>query len=126
MALSIIGGAIISLICMRHIDIKLLIASSSVVHIRACIRSIFMIRDLGQKGCVFIIVAHGLASSGLFFIAARAYSVTSRRSLLVTRGLIVLAPAISLWWFLLRRANIAAPPSLNLFGEICLLSSLLR
>jgi NADH-ubiquinone oxidoreductase chain 4 len=31
---------------------------------------------------------------------------------------------MSIWWFLLSSCNIAAPPSLNLLGEIGLLSSL--
>ena len=33
-------------------------------------------------------------------------------------------PRMAMWWFLLRACNMAAPPSLNLLGEIGLLSSL--
>jgi len=33
-------------------------------------------------------------------------------------------PKMAMWWFLLRASNIAASPSLNLLGEIGLLSSL--
>jgi NADH-ubiquinone oxidoreductase chain 4 len=43
---------------------------------------------------------------------------------LVNRGLINLMPRITIWWFLLRACNMAAPPSLNLLGEIGLLSGL--
>jgi NADH:ubiquinone oxidoreductase subunit 4 (subunit M) len=52
------------------------------------------------------------------------YERFGRRSLLISRGLINLMPRISIWWFLLRACNMAAPPSLNLLGEIGLLSSL--
>jgi NADH-ubiquinone oxidoreductase chain 4 len=34
-------------------------------------------------------------------------------------------PRVSMWWFLLCSTNIAAPPSLNLVGEIGLINSVL-
>jgi NADH-ubiquinone oxidoreductase chain 4 len=36
-----------------------------------------------------------------------------------------LIPRISFWWFILRACNMAAPPSLNLLGEIRLLNRLI-
>jgi len=69
-------------------------------------------------------VAHGLCSSGLFCFSNISYKRLGRRSLLVNKGLINLMPRTAIWWFLLRACNMAAPPSLNLLGEIGLLSSL--
>ena len=83
--------------CLRLVDIKLLIASSSVVHISMCIGVIFIFRDLGYKGCLIIIVAHGLCSSGLFFLANNVYERTSSRRLFISKGLLNLAPSLSLW-----------------------------
>jgi len=54
------------------------------------------------------------------------YERSGSRSLLINRGLLILIPRIGLWWFLLRRRNISAPPSLNLLGEIDLLISIVR
>jgi NADH-ubiquinone oxidoreductase chain 4 len=71
-----------------------------------------------------MMVAHGLCSSGLFCLSNITYERFGRRSLLVNRGLINLMPRMAIWWFLLRACNMAAPPSLNLLGEIGLLSSL--
>lgn len=69
-------------------------------------------------------LAHGLCSSGLFCLANITYERLGRRRLLINKGLINLIPSLSLWWFLLSAANIAAPPRLNLLGEVSLLNSL--
>lgn len=42
----------------------------------------------------------------------------------INKGLLNFIPRIALWWFLLSSANIAAPPTLNLLGEIRLLNSI--
>lgn len=77
-----------------------------------------------MKGRVGIMIAHGLCSSGLFFLAGLAYERVSRRRLIISKGLLGLMPSIRLWWFLLVRVNIAAPPSLNLLREIVLITSI--
>ena len=43
--LRVIGGMLVGLACLRHIDIKLLIASSSVVHMRLCVGGVFVLTD---------------------------------------------------------------------------------
>jgi len=51
------------------------------------------------------------------------YERIGSRSLLIRKGLMNFIPRIALWWFLLRAGNIAAPPTLNLLGEISLIIS---
>lgn len=122
---SLIGGLIVGLTCLRHIDIKLLIARSSVVHMSICIGALFTDRVRGSYGCIIIMVAHGLCSSGLFCLANLVYERTHRRSLFVSKGLLNLIPSICLWWFLFCIVNISAPPRLNLIREIVLLIRLI-
>lgn len=124
--LSLWGGVFIRLMCLRQIDIKLLVACSSVVHIRGCIRGLFVFRELGYKGVVGIIVAHGLCSSGLFYLVNVVYERTIRRRIIIRKGLLNIMPVMSLWWFLVLSCNIAAPPSLNLLREIFLIIRLIR
>jgi NADH-ubiquinone oxidoreductase chain 4 len=69
-------------------------------------------------------IAHGLCSSGLFCLVNISYERLGSRRLLVSRGLMSLMPRMSIWWFLLRSCNMAAPPSINLFGQIRLLNRL--
>ena len=65
-----------------------------------------------------------LCSSGLFCLSNITYERFGRRSLLINKGLINLMPRMAIWWFLSRACNLAVPPSLNLIGEIGLLSRL--
>nr|YP_009684668.1 NADH dehydrogenase subunit 4 [Gammarus pisinnus]QDS78471.1 NADH dehydrogenase subunit 4 [Gammarus pisinnus] len=121
---SLWGGVVVSLSCLRQSDMKLLIASSSVVHMSMCLSGLFILSELSQKGAVLVMLGHGLCSSGLFYLAHMVYERTKSRSLSVSKGLLSLMPSMCMWWFMLSSSNMAAPPSLNLLGEIWLMSSL--
>lgn len=124
--LSVWGGVVVSFICLNHIDIKSLIAYSSVVHISTCISCILTISEYGYKGAFIIIIAHGISSSGLFFLIALVYNRTNSRSLKINKGLINIIPSMSLVWFGLLSSNIAAPPFINLLAEINIICCILH
>jgi len=73
-----------------------------------------------------VIVGHGLCSSGLFCLANVAYERLGSRRLYIRKGLLNFMPRMGLWWFLLSIGNMAAPPTLNLLGEIQLITSVVR
>lgn len=120
----IVGGTLVSLICLRQTDMKALIAYSSVAHIGLVLRGIITITYWGLCGRLIMMVAHGLCSSGLFCLANISYERLLSRRLFLNKGLMNLIPRIALWWFLFSCCNIAAPPSLNLLGEIMLINRL--
>lgn len=122
----LIGGVLVSLICLRQTDLKALIAYSSVAHIGIVLSGLITITIWGLTGSYTLIIAHGLCSSGLFCLANISYERIGRRSLLINKGILNFIPRLSLWWFLLCSGNIAAPPTLNLLGEISLLNSIVR
>nr|ANJ70548.1 NADH dehydrogenase subunit 4 [Melanotus villosus]ARH55097.1 NADH dehydrogenase subunit 4 [Melanotus villosus] len=122
--ISLFGGFIISLICLRQSDIKSLIAYSSVSHMGLVLGGIMTMNSWGYYGSLVMMVAHGLCSSGLFCLANISYERLGSRSLFLNKGLINLMPSMALWWFLLSSSNMAAPPSFNLLGEIMLINSL--
>nr|URX53288.1 NADH dehydrogenase subunit 4 [Glyptotermes sp. 11 AB-2022a] len=123
-SISLVGGILISLICMQQTDLKSLIAYSSVAHMGIVIGGIMTMSYWGFCGSFTLMIAHGLCSSGLFCLANISYERLGSRSLLISRGLLNLMPSMSFWWFMLSACNMAAPPSLNLLGEISLLNSL--
>nr|URX52872.1 NADH dehydrogenase subunit 4 [Glyptotermes sp. 2 AB-2022a] len=124
-SVSLVGGVLVSLICMRQTDLKSLIAYSSVAHMGIVIGGIMTMSYWGFCGSFTLMIAHGLCSSGLFCLANISYERLGSRSLLISRGLLNLMPSMSFWWFMLSACNMAAPPSLNLLGEISLLNSLI-
>lgn len=121
----IFGGILIRFNCLRQLDLKLLIAFSSVAHIGLVLGGIFSITIWGINGAVFMIIAHGLCSSGLFCLANVSYERSISRSILINRGIINFIPGLSLWWFLLVINNISSPISLNLIAEISLINRII-
>nr|AML26340.1 NADH dehydrogenase subunit 4 [Hydrophilidae sp. BMNH 1274338] len=122
--ISLLGGFYVSLICLRQIDIKSLIAYSSVAHMGITVSGIMTLNYWGMIGSLVMMLAHGLCSSGLFCLANISYERMGSRSVYLNKGMINLLPTFSLWWFLFSACNMAAPPSLNLLGEIMLINSL--
>nr|APX39373.1 NADH dehydrogenase subunit 4 [Longitarsus atricillus] len=122
--ISLLGGFLISLICIRQSDMKSLIAYSSVSHMGMVLAGIMTFNFWGINGALGMMLAHGLCSSGLFCLANLNYERVYSRSLYMNKGMLNLLPSFSLWWFLLLSSNMAAPPSFNLVSEIMLINSL--
>nr|YP_009660972.1 NADH dehydrogenase subunit 4 [Eristalinus tabanoides]QCT09736.1 NADH dehydrogenase subunit 4 [Eristalinus tabanoides]WBK26899.1 NADH dehydrogenase subunit 4 [Eristalinus cf. tabanoides/megacephalus] len=123
-SISLVGGVLVSLICLRQTDLKALIAYSSVAHMGIVLSGLMTLTYWGISGSYTLMIAHGLCSSGLFCLANISYERLGSRSLLINKGLLNFMPSMTLWWFLLCSANMAAPPTLNLLGEITLLNSI--
>nr|YP_009663644.1 NADH dehydrogenase subunit 4 [Diorhabda carinata]QCW06689.1 NADH dehydrogenase subunit 4 [Diorhabda carinata] len=125
MVICLLGGFIVSLICIRQSDMKSLIAYSSISHMSLVLAGIMTLNYWGLWGALLMMLAHGLCSSGLFCLANISYERIHSRSLYLNKGLLNIMPNLSLIWFLLVSSNMAAPPSLNLMSEIMLINSIL-
>nr|QNH82862.1 NADH dehydrogenase subunit 4 [Suhpalacsa sp. XXL-2020] len=123
LVISLVGGFLVSLVCLRQVDLKSLIAYSSVSHMSLVIAGIMTMTCWGMSGSYILMIGHGLCSSGLFCLANISYERTGSRSLFINKGMMNFMPSMCLWWFLLSSSNMAAPPSLNLLGEISLLNT---
>nr|YP_010632236.1 NADH dehydrogenase subunit 4 [Polydesma boarmoides]WBP62352.1 NADH dehydrogenase subunit 4 [Polydesma boarmoides] len=123
--ISLVGGFYISLKCFCQVDIKSLIAYSSVAHMSLVISGIMIMNYWGFLGSYIMMIGHGLCSSGMFCLANISYERLHSRSLYINKGMMNFMPSMSLWWFLMMSSNMAAPPSLNLMGEISLINSLM-
>nr|UFZ12886.1 NADH dehydrogenase subunit 4 [Corydalus sp. 2 YLJ-2021a] len=124
MSISLIGGFMVSLICIRQVDMKSMIAYSSVAHMGIALSGMMSMSFWGWMGSYSMMLAHGLCSSGLFCLANISYERSGSRSMIINKGMMNLMPSMCMWWFLLISSNMAAPPSLNLLGEISLLNSI--
>nr|ALO64708.1 NADH dehydrogenase subunit 4 [Sphecodes ephippius] len=126
MFFSIMGCLILSILCLRQMDMKILVAYSSIVHMGILISSMMTFFKISVIGGYIIMVAHGLCSSGLFYLVNVCYQETNSRLMLINKGMMSYLPKMSLMWFLLCSSNMSAPISLNLVGEIFLLMGVLN
>ena len=109
------------IMCLRQKDIKSLIAYSSVAHMRLVILGLLIYSDRRIWGSFLLMVGHGLCSSGIFFMSNIIYERSHRRRIFFNKSLLRLSPSLRLLWFLFCSANISAPSSLNLVGELFLI-----
>nr|ALO76551.1 NADH deshydrogenase subunit 4 [Aderidae sp. GENSP01] len=124
-SMSLMGGLIISILCLCQSDMKSLVAYSSVSHMSLCLCGILTLNSWGMMGGLILSLGHGLCSSGLFSSLNLIYERLGSRSLYLSKGLINIMPSFSFWMFLLVSSNMSFPPSLNLLSEIFLMISIL-
>jgi NADH-quinone oxidoreductase subunit M len=116
--LAVIGIIYGALCCLAQTDMKRLIAFSSVAHMGYTMLGIATLTDFGMNAAVFGMVAHGLITGMLFFIAG---SMKERYHTLEIKrlgGLLVSAPKMG--WILgfVTMASLGLPGLAGFWGEI--------
>nr|YP_010735464.1 NADH dehydrogenase subunit 4 [Rhipicephalus rutilus]WEI30798.1 NADH dehydrogenase subunit 4 [Rhipicephalus rutilus] len=124
--ISMWGAVLISIFCLYQYDIKSLIAYSSVSHMGITLAGAITFQLHGSLGMLMMMIGHGLCSSGLFCLSNMIYERMHTRSILMIKGMILIFPNLSLWWFLFSIINMSAPMTMNLFGELFLGVSLMK
>lgn len=122
----LLGGLYARLVCCRQVDLKCLVAYSSVGHMSLVMLGCLRNSMIGIKGALVVIIGHGFCSSGLFRIVNSFYLNSLSRRLFINKGLLIKMPCLTIARFLLCIGNMAAPPRLNLFGEVLLFVCVLR
>jgi NADH-ubiquinone oxidoreductase chain 4 len=107
-----------SMSTLRTIDVKELIAYSSVCHAAVYLLSVFSNTIQGIEGSVILGLAHGFVSSGLFICAGGIlYDRSHTRLITFYRGITQTMPLFSILFFILCLGNAGTPLSLNFIGE---------
>lgn len=102
----------------RTIDVKELIAYSSVSHAAVYFAGILSNVMIGIEGGILLGLAHGFVSSGLFISAGGVlYDRSSTRTIYYYGGLAQIMPIFSILFFILCLGNCGAPLTLNFVGE---------
>jgi proton-translocating NADH-quinone oxidoreductase chain M len=113
--ISIIYG---SLITLRQIDIKKLIAYSSVAHLGVVLLGLSSLNYIAWYGSILLMIIHGIVSAGLFFSIGIIYERFGTRLIYYYRGLTHIMPLYTLFFFILTLSNIALPPTVNFISEL--------
>jgi len=103
---------------LRTIDIKELIAYSSVSHAAVYLIGAFSNTIQGIEGAITLGLAHGFVSSGLFICAGGVlYDRSGTRLISFYRGMAQIMPIFSILFFILCLGNCGVPLTLNFIGE---------
>nr|AEG25302.1 NADH dehydrogenase subunit 4 [Philotrypesis sp. JHX-2011] len=126
MIISLIGMMVLSLVCLRQYDMKLLVAYSSIVHMGMMLMGLMSLSYWGYLGGFLMMLAHGLCSSALFMLVNMFYYRSNSRNMFMNKGMISIFPSLVMWWFMFCACNMSAPISLNLLSEIMIINIILN
>jgi NADH:ubiquinone oxidoreductase subunit 4 (subunit M) len=119
--LSIVSVVYASLVTIRQIDLKRIIAYSSIAHMNMVVLGIFSNNIQGIDGALYLMIGHGIVSSALFFLVGIVYDRYHTRLLRYYGGLIQLMPVYGIIFFLFTLGNIGFPGTSNFIGELLIL-----
>ncbi len=122
MVLALIGiiyGALVSLV---QPNMKKLIAYSSVSHLGFVVLGIFSFTPAGLDGAVFVMLAHGVATGGLFMLAGILYERRHTYEISDFGGLSAPMPKYAAFFLFTVLASVGLPMLNGFIGEFLVLS----
>lgn len=120
--LAILYGCLTTL---RQIDLKKIIAYSSVIHMNYLMFGLFSFNLQGLIGSVILMVGHGFVSGGLFLAVGVLYDRYHTRLLKYYGGLNYYMPIFSTIFLILTLGNISFPGTISFIGEFLTLLGIL-
>lgn len=123
-SLCLTGIVYSSLSALIQIDIKRIIAYSSIGHMAYCILAILTSDCIGILGSSFIMVSHGIISGGLFFCVGSIYKIYGTRLLVKYNSLSHFMPYFTGIFFLLTLSNMGFPMTIAFPSEFLIFTSL--
>jgi proton-translocating NADH-quinone oxidoreductase chain M len=115
--LCIIGLFYASLTTLQQIDLKKVIAYTSVGHMALVTMGIFSANFQGVIGSIYLMIAHGIVSSGLFLCIGVLYDRHNTRIIKYFAGLIHVMPIFSVIFIIFSLGNLGLPSTCNFVGE---------
>lgn len=115
--LGVISVIFASLTTLRQMDIKRIIAYSSIAHMNMVVLGLFALNENALDGAVYLMIGHGIVSSALFFAVGIVYDRFHTRLLRYYSGLIQVMPLFGIFFILFTLGNIGFPLTSNFIGE---------
>jgi len=99
-SLAILGIVYASFTLLRQIDMKKLIAYSSITHMNLAVIGLFSDTYEGILGGIYLLISHGFSSSALFFLIGIIYERFHTRLIHNYGGMMQLMPKYGFFFFL--------------------------
>jgi proton-translocating NADH-quinone oxidoreductase chain M len=119
--LSVIAILYTSLTTIRQVDLKKIIAYSSVAHMNFVTIGMFSLNLQGIEGSILLMLSHGLVSSALFLCVGALYDRHKTRLVKYYGGLVSTMPVFSLFFLFFTLANMSLPGTSIFVGEFLVL-----
>jgi NADH:ubiquinone oxidoreductase subunit 4 (subunit M) len=113
-------GSIIfaSINALRQLDIKRVIAYSSIAHMNLAVLGMFSFTYVGIHGSIVLMLAHGFVSGALFLLIGVLYDRYHTRIINQYGGLTQIMPLFAAFFLFFTFANMGIPLSYNFVGEL--------
>jgi NADH-quinone oxidoreductase subunit M len=122
--LGIVSVIYASMSALRQVDLKRIIAYASVAHMNVVVLGLFSYTQQGIEGAMYMMIAHGFVSAGLFFCVGVLYDRYKTRLLEYYGGLTKVSPLFSFYFCFFSFANMGFPGTANFIGEFFILVGL--
>nr|ALF99716.1 NADH dehydrogenase subunit 4 [Sphaeropleales sp. YC001] len=113
----LIGIVYRSLTTLRMVDLKKVVAYSSVAHMSMVVLAAFSLNEVGIVGSIMTMLAHGVRSPALFLCVGYLYDRTHTKALKYLGGRRTAMPLFSIWFFIFSLCNMRMPLTPNFVGE---------
>jgi NADH:ubiquinone oxidoreductase subunit 4 (subunit M) len=100
----------------RQVYLKRIVAYASIAHMNGAIIGVFTQNVYAITCSLILMFAHGVTSSGLFFLIVVLYDRYHTRLLKYYSGLVVTMPLFVIMMFIFSAANFSLPGTFNFVG----------
>lgn len=115
-----------SICALNQIDVKKIIAYSSISHMSFVLFGILSNNVDGLSGAILLLIAHGFISSGLFFLIGCIYDRYKTRNIFYYKMFRNINPILNLLFFFYILGNISMPGTFNFNTEIFIMLGIMR
>lgn len=124
--MSVIAVIYTSLTTLRQIDLKKIIAYSSVAHMGLVTLGIFSLNVQGIEGAILLMLSHGLVSSALFLCVGVLYDRHHTRLIKYYGGVAQTMPIFSILFLFFTLGNLSLPGTSSFIGEFLVLTGVFQ
>ena len=124
--MSLVSIMYASLTTLRQIDLKKIIAYSSVAHMGFVTLGLFSLNVQGIEGAILLILSHGFVASALFICIGVLYDRTHTRLIKYYGGLVHVMPIFSTVFLIFTLGNLSLPGTSSFIGEFLILTGVFQ
>ncbi len=121
---AIISSFVASFVIYKQIDIKKIIAYSSIIHMNIGILAFFSFSSKALIGAMLLAFSHGLTSTGLFLCVGIMQNYLKERNVLQITGLLHISPFWAYFFGVLCIANAGFPSTFSFIAEFFIISGI--